>query len=195
MYSWMFDSRSAFGSRVQTPCGPRKSGMPDSVEMPAPVNATMDSASSTQAATDSIRESLATKSTRYPLCSSWLPAGERPDDQEGFGATHHGLRQWGIGRVVRQVLLARIEAHERPAPERGLVADRAAQHRVTRLERIEHRALRHRTGHVDLDLSADPRERLQMLWQGNADHDSVCTSTDSTGGRSRTIAFQLSPAF
>src|SRR3989442_340510 len=40
MYSWMFESLSAFGSRVQTPCGPRKSGIPESVEMPAPVSAT-----------------------------------------------------------------------------------------------------------------------------------------------------------
>src|SRR5437762_5657493 len=37
----MFDSRSAFGFLVQTPFGPRKSGMPDSVEMPAPVSATI----------------------------------------------------------------------------------------------------------------------------------------------------------
>src|SRR4051812_50136028 len=36
----MLDNRSAFGFVVQTPCGPRKSGMPDSVEMPAPVRAT-----------------------------------------------------------------------------------------------------------------------------------------------------------
>src|SRR5712691_3003593 len=37
----MFDSRSAFGFFVHTPLGPLKSGMPDSVEMPAPVNATI----------------------------------------------------------------------------------------------------------------------------------------------------------
>src|ERR1044072_7694115 len=36
----MFDSFSAFGFLVHTPCGPRKSGMPDSVEMPAPVRTT-----------------------------------------------------------------------------------------------------------------------------------------------------------
>src|SRR5205809_124304 len=47
MYSWMFDSLSAFGSLVQTPCGPRKSGIPDSVEIPAPVNATIRPDSST----------------------------------------------------------------------------------------------------------------------------------------------------
>src|SRR6185503_10133710 len=33
--------RSAFGLRVHTPCGPRKSGIPESVEIPAPVSATM----------------------------------------------------------------------------------------------------------------------------------------------------------
>src|SRR5918996_2158049 len=36
----MFDSRSARGFLVHTPCGPRKSGMPESVDMPAPVSAT-----------------------------------------------------------------------------------------------------------------------------------------------------------
>src|SRR5690242_7435515 len=35
----MVDSRSASGLRVQIPCGPRKSGMPESVEIPAPVSA------------------------------------------------------------------------------------------------------------------------------------------------------------
>src|SRR3954468_16306782 len=49
----MFESFSAFGSFVQTPCGPRKSGMPDSVEMPAPVRATMRVALASQRRTSS----------------------------------------------------------------------------------------------------------------------------------------------
>ena len=32
----MFEAFSAWGFLVQTPFGPRKSGMPESVEMPAP---------------------------------------------------------------------------------------------------------------------------------------------------------------
>src|SRR4030095_11959438 len=44
----MSDNFSASGLRVQTPCGPRKSGMPESVEMPAPVNTTMRLAESIQ---------------------------------------------------------------------------------------------------------------------------------------------------
>ena len=42
------DAFSAAGLRVQTPFGPRKSGMPESVEMPAPVSTTMRVAASTQ---------------------------------------------------------------------------------------------------------------------------------------------------
>src|SRR4051812_6942379 len=37
----MLDIFSASGFFVHTPCGPRKSGMPESVEMPAPVSATI----------------------------------------------------------------------------------------------------------------------------------------------------------
>jgi predicted DNA-binding protein (MmcQ/YjbR family) len=40
------DSRSASGSFVHTPCGPRKSGIPESVEIPAPVRTTTRFASS-----------------------------------------------------------------------------------------------------------------------------------------------------
>src|ERR1043165_7537007 len=46
----MFESFSAPGFLVQMPCGPRKSGMPDSVEMPAPVSTTIWSAARRRAA-------------------------------------------------------------------------------------------------------------------------------------------------
>ena len=36
----MFEAFSAAGLRVQTPFGPRKSGIPESVEIPAPVSTT-----------------------------------------------------------------------------------------------------------------------------------------------------------
>src|SRR5438132_11620581 len=44
----MLESFSASGFLVHTPCGPRKSGMPESVEMPAPVRTTMRRAAATQ---------------------------------------------------------------------------------------------------------------------------------------------------
>jgi hypothetical protein len=40
----MVEYFSASGLRVHTPFGPRKSGMPESVEMPAPVSTTIRSA-------------------------------------------------------------------------------------------------------------------------------------------------------
>src|SRR5581483_3938622 len=48
------DSLSARGSRVHTPCGPRKSGMPDSVDIPAPVSAMTREASLIHPRTTSI---------------------------------------------------------------------------------------------------------------------------------------------
>ena len=42
--------------------------------------------------------------------------------------------------------------------------------------------------------SVDARELLQMRGQHHANHGSVCTSTESTAGRSRTIGAQVSPA-
>src|ERR1043165_9333377 len=49
----MFDIFSAAGFLVHTPCGPRKSGMPESVEMPAPVSTTTRRACPTQVLTSS----------------------------------------------------------------------------------------------------------------------------------------------
>ena len=78
--------------------------------------------------------------------------------------------------------------------ERDVVADRPSKHRVARFERVEHGAERRRAGDVDLHVAVHLRQRAEMGRQLDADHDvSVCTSTDSTGGRSRTIAVQLSP--
>ena len=95
---------------------------------------------------------------------------------------------------MRQILLARKEAHVGAPLLRVVVADGAAQDRVARLERIEQRAL----GDVALDIQfnkavAEFRERAQVLRELYPDHVSVCTSTESTAGRSRTIGSQWSP--
>src|SRR5215207_4596120 len=50
----MSDMRSALGFSVHTPCGPRKSGMPESVEIPAPVRTTTRCAPSIQLRTSPI---------------------------------------------------------------------------------------------------------------------------------------------
>src|SRR6185503_7745359 len=83
----MLDNFSASGSFVHTPCGPRKSGMPESVEMPAPVRTTMRDDSSTQ------RRASATAASRSP-----------PDVDEGScregGSYMVTLRVWLAGGVL-----------------------------------------------------------------------------------------------
>ena len=104
------------------------------------------------------------------------------------------VRQRRVRRFVRQIFLAGEEPQERPALPGYVIADRAFEHRIASLECVEHRALRHRSRDLELDLAADMRQGSQMLRQLNPDHGNVWTSTDSTAGRSCTMADQVSPA-
>ena len=126
-------------------------------------------------------------------------AGDRTQDDERLGPARHGLRQRRIGGVQRQILLAREEAQKGPPLLRRVVADGTAQHGVCGLQCIEHGANGRRAGGFNPNLvSRNAGQRSQVRGEFDADldgtHASVCTSTDSTGGRSRTIAVQLSPA-
>ncbi len=95
---------------------------------------------------------------------------------------------------MRKVALAREEAYERASLVRQVIAYRAAQNRVTLFERVEHGALRYLSLDVQLHLAVNACERTQRQWKQDAYHVSVCTSTERTAGRSRTIGDQLSPA-
>ena len=64
---------------------------------------------------------------------------------------------------------------------------------MARLQRVQHRALRRGASDLQLDHASDAGQYLEIFRQDDLDHDSVWTSTDSTGGRSRTIASQLPP--
>src|ERR1700680_3002224 len=95
---------------------------------------------------------------------------------------------------MRQILLAGEEPQEWAALLRNVVADGPAQHRIGCLERVEDRALRNRTGDVQFHLAIDLRQFSQMSREPHSDHCSVCTSTESTAGRSRTMGAHVSPA-
>jgi len=75
--------------------------------------------------------------------------------------------------VVGQVLLAGIEPHEWSPPLRGLVAHRAAQRRMTRLECVQDRALGDRRVDLELHLSADAGQGAQVRRQHHPNHASV----------------------
>ena len=103
------------------------------------------------------------------------------------------VRQWSVGGLQGEVLLAGVEPDERAAAAGRRIAKRAAQHRVFGFERVEHLALRSVATDVEFDFSADVRQGAEVLREPDADHGKVWTSTESTRGRSRTIGFQVSP--
>jgi len=95
---------------------------------------------------------------------------------------------------MRQIFLAGEESQKRPPLPRNLIANRPAQHRIAGLNRVKHRTKRDWTSDVERQFVADVGQRAKMLREYDPDHGSVCTSTDSTAGKSRTIGAQLSPA-
>src|SRR6185295_10645991 len=78
----MLDIFSARGFLVHTPCGPRKSGMPESVEIPAPVSTTTRCAPSIQLLTSPITSGhLDLAAARHP--ARRRHAALRDDDRRG----------------------------------------------------------------------------------------------------------------
>ena len=98
------------------------------------------------------------------------------------------------GSFVRKIPFAGKKANVGAAFLRLLIADRSAQCRITRLERLEQCALRDLTVEVDCNFAVDACQGAQVRREDDADHANVWTSTESTAGKSCTIAFQLSPA-
>ncbi len=74
-----------------------------------------------------------------------------------------------------------------------MISNRPPQHRITFFNRVENRSDRYRFSHLDLHLALNPRQIAQVIWQRHSDHDNVCTSTEYTAGKSRTIGFHVSP--
>ena len=72
-----------------------------------------------------------------------------------------------------QILLASEKPHERPALSGDLIADGPAQHRVAVLQRVENRALRHRTFNLESHFPFNARQCPQMRREDHSDHDSV----------------------
>ena len=71
-----------------------------------------------------------------------------------------GFGQRRVGRIVREVAFAGEEADVRPAFVRDVIANRSAQHRVARFDRVEHARSRDVAVEFELHLAVDARERL-----------------------------------
>lgn len=82
------------------------------------------------------------------------------EDDKRLRARRHRDWQKSVRWIMRQVHLACKEAQERPPLLGQVIADRAAQHWMTSLERIEHRMLRdfsfHLEEHVAIDAGKSP---------------------------------------
>src|SRR5689334_9847341 len=98
---------------------------------------------------------------------------------------------------MRKVLVTCEKAQKCPTLFRVVVANGTPQHRILFFHRIKNSADGDRRFDFQLHLRTNLSERAEMLWQEDPNcvgvH-SVCTSTDSTAGKSCTMACQLSPA-
>src|SRR4051794_6723702 len=99
---------------------------------------------------------------------------------------------------MREVLLTGKEAQEGAALQGAVFADGSPQHRIALLDAVENCARGYCSGDLDLKVAGDARQIAEVEWKNDADfahspaYFSVCTSTESTAGRSRTMGAQLS---
>src|SRR5258706_16167178 len=132
----MFDLFSASGFLVHTPCGPRKSGMPESVEMPAPVRTTTRRASRTQLWTWS-------RKSRHLDLAAAADRGQRAlrhDDLRGGLAAH--LLQFlhrALDRFARELAELVGRFLERAGADLETDRQRAGRRQDLRLDDVEHR--------------------------------------------------------
>ena len=92
-----------------------------------------------------------------------------------------------------EIFLAGKEAQEGTAVLGIVVADGSAEHGVAGFEGVEDRAQCRLALDFELHLAVDLGEGAEMLREKDSDHDNVWTSTERTGGRSRTMGAQVSP--
>src|SRR2546422_5656017 len=128
-----------------------------------------------------------------PVSPVLLAPSHRRHHSERLRSRGDLVRKGIVGGIERDVLSASKEADEIPALRRPVIANRPAQGGKARLQRVEDRALRRPLLGVDGDLTIDACKGPQVVRKHDADHGSVCASTDRTAGRSWTIAVQLSP--
>src|SRR4051812_29461203 len=89
-------------------------------------------------------------------------ARDGTQDDEWFLSASDSLGQRRVGRIVRQVLLARKKSKKRTTLQCSMVADGALQHGIARLDGIEDGACRDRVGYLDFQVARDTCEVAQV---------------------------------
>src|SRR5262249_57749204 len=104
----------------------------------------------------------------------------------GVGGVGGGGGEGGVRGVMGKILGTGEEADEGAALPRDVVADRAAEGRITRFEGVEDGPGSHRRRNVELDLSPDLREGAQVRRELHPDHRNGRASAERNAARSRT---------
>lgn len=99
-----------------------------------------------------------------------LPAGDRSQHNERLLTLDDGIGQRSVRGLVSQVFFACEEPEKRSPLQRVVVANSAAQHGISSLQRIKHTTLRDRGNHVERDLGSYMSKRAQMLRNYNTNH-------------------------
>src|SRR5882672_6830705 len=109
----------------------------------------------------------------------YLSSRDRSDDNKRLFSRRDRVGKRSLGRFVGQILLAGEEAQEGATLLRVVVADRAAQHGIAGLDRVENRAQRGSALDYDRDLAADMGQCSQMLGEYHSDHASFSINKNS----------------
>jgi len=98
----------------------------------------------------------------------------------------------GRPAIHATIFSASEKSQERTPLLRYVVTDCTAKHWILGFQCVENRTLGHFPCHVDLHFVADSCQIAQCMG-ASPDHDNVCTSTERTAGRSRTIVSRNRP--
>src|SRR3954468_20849539 len=149
----MLDIFSASGFFVHTPCGPRKSGIPESVEIPAPVSTTTRCASSIQLLTSPITSGHLDLAAAAHAARG-RQAALRNVDRRGRLATQLlQLLHRALDRFLRELAELIGRFLERPSTDLEADRQRASRCHHLRLAYVQHRARR-----VALAIALDRRQ-------------------------------------
>ena len=101
---------------------------------------------------------------------STLTASNRSNNQKRLGSIRDRVGERRIRRFMRQIISAGKESYKWPPDLSNMITHCSAQHRISSLERVEHRALSDRSDNVKFHFAINVRERSQMRRENNTNH-------------------------
>jgi hypothetical protein len=96
-------------------------------------------------------------------------AGDSADHDEWLFAGYHSLRQGGVRRFMGEIFFASEKTQESPPLQGVMIANCATQHRIMRLQGVEHRTLGDGALDWQGNFTADMRQISEMEWEHYAD--------------------------